>query len=208
MNETTTVRRKRQADDNSDFLDMVNQVVNQFIENLDVGEAEVLETEVSEIDLVWLDPNVENIDCADGNNGGCSHFCNQADHVCECPSCWTLLEDEATCTPNPEKISISCDQSAMSLSLDKCIYSTDESDEIVLSFDDNRCESAESEDQFVISTALDQCDTLTTVEDDEIVFKNVISVKKRTNKYGIILNTDVDIDVQERFPKFRVKIIC
>ena len=52
-----------------------------------------------------------------------------------------------------------------------------------------------------ISTGLNECATNTTVEEDEIVFKNRISIKKRSNKYGIVLNTDVDINVQEMTEK-------
>ncbi|CAG5085896.1 Oidioi.mRNA.OKI2018_I69.PAR.g11041.t1.cds [Oikopleura dioica] len=143
------------------------------------------------------------LDCDDGNNGGCSHFCNQDLNVCECPSCWVLRDDQAECTPNPEKIHISCEQSAMSLELDRCIYSSDVSDDIVLSFNDNACESnAFGTDAFAISTGLDECGTALSVDGDEIIFDNTIGVKSRTNNHGIVMNTNVNIDVQCRFSSY------
>ena len=85
----------------------------------------------------------------------------------------------------------------MSLSLDRCIYTSDQSDEIVLSFSDSKCSSTRLSENFLISTHLDECATITAVEEDEIVFKNTIRIKERANRYGIVLNTDVDINVQD-----------
>ncbi|CBY10406.1 unnamed protein product [Oikopleura dioica] len=141
------------------------------------------------------------LDCDDGNNGGCSHFCNQDLNICECPGCWMLRDDNAyECTPDPANIFISCEQSAMSLILNRCIYSNDVTDEITLSFKDNTCESLPvGSDQFDISTGLDECSTSINVDGDEIVFDNTIMVKSRVNNHGIVMNSNVNIDVQCRF---------
>jgi len=140
------------------------------------------------------------LDCDDGNNGGCSHFCNQDLNICECPDCWMLRDDNAECTPDPANIIISCEQSAMSLSLNRCIYSNDIADDITLSFADQTCESTTvGSSQFDISTGLDECATSISVEGDEIVFDNTISVKNRVNNHGIVMNSNVNIDVQCRF---------
>jgi hypothetical protein len=53
-------------------------------------------------------------------------------------------------------------------------------------------------DQFDISTGLDECGTKMSVDGDEIVFDNTISVKSRVNNHGIVMNSNVNIDVQER----------
>jgi len=140
------------------------------------------------------------LDCDDGNNGGCSHFCNQDLNICECPACWMLRDDNAECTPDPDNIMITCAQSAMSLSLRRCIYTNDIADDITLSFASQTCESLPvGLDQFDISTGLDECGTRMIVDGDEIVFDNTISVKSRVNNHGIVMNSNVNIDVQCRF---------
>ncbi|CAG5102895.1 Oidioi.mRNA.OKI2018_I69.chr1.g516.t1.cds [Oikopleura dioica] len=57
-------RRRRQADEDKELLAIANQEVQDFIANLEIGDdVEVLETEVSEIELENLDP----IDDTDAN---------------------------------------------------------------------------------------------------------------------------------------------
>ena len=36
-------------------------------------------------------PKMDMVDCFDGNNGGCSHYCNSG--MCECPACWEMQEN-------------------------------------------------------------------------------------------------------------------
>jgi len=146
------------------------------------------------------------INCSDGNNGGCSHFCNAAEKVCECPPCWTLRDDDdATCVPDPQKMEITCDQTGMSLTLASCIYTSQPGDIIYLTFNnetDASCASKRYHDYHTISTPLDDCMTEMVVEEDEIVFKNTIRVKSRYNYNSIVMNSDVNIDAQCRFPAF------
>ena len=52
----TSTATKRQVDENEEILALVNQVVQDFIENLQIGEAEVVETEVKETALENLEP--------------------------------------------------------------------------------------------------------------------------------------------------------
>ena len=48
------------------------------------------------------EPQVETLSCADGTNGGCSHFCT--DNVCSCPGCWGLGVDMKTCSPFADSV--------------------------------------------------------------------------------------------------------
>ena len=148
---------------------------------------------------LFITPKKAAASCADGNNGGCSHYCNGHTNVCECPSCWILKDDGVTCTPDPAKMAITCDQTGMALELDLCIYTGDASDAITLAFDQQNCTSERDfdKDKFLIETPLDGCATTTSTEGDDIVFKNTISVLSRHNNYGIDLNSDVNIEAQE-----------
>ncbi|CAG5102899.1 Oidioi.mRNA.OKI2018_I69.chr1.g518.t1.cds [Oikopleura dioica] len=56
-------RKRRDTDENEEILNLVNEEVQDFINNLNVGDAEVLETEVLETEL----ENMEPIDDTDTN---------------------------------------------------------------------------------------------------------------------------------------------
>ena len=49
------------------------------------------------------------------NNGWCSHGCNDSadEHVCECPTCWTLGDDGRTCSPEADKLTTTCNADSM-----------------------------------------------------------------------------------------------
>ena len=53
--------------------------------------------------------NIYQIDCFDGNNGGCSHHC-EIPSGCQCPgSCWSLNEEWGTqCSPDETMTSVEC----------------------------------------------------------------------------------------------------
>ena len=54
---TTDARKRRQANDDEEILALANQEVQDFINNLEIGDdVEVLETEVSEIELESMEP--------------------------------------------------------------------------------------------------------------------------------------------------------
>jgi len=94
-------------------------------------------------------------------------------------------------------MAITCDQTGMSLELDRCIYTNEIRDSITLAFANENCTSQTNGDKFSISTPLDNCLTEAVVEGNEIVFKNTISVKYRYNFNDIVLNSDVNINAQE-----------
>jgi len=99
-------------------------------------------------------------------------------------------------------MAITCDQTGMSLELDRCIYTNEIRDSITLAFANENCTSQTNGDKFSISTPLDNCLTEAVVEGNEIVFKNTISVKYRYNFNDIVLNSDVNINAQCRFNAF------
>ncbi|CAG5080489.1 Oidioi.mRNA.OKI2018_I69.PAR.g9613.t1.cds [Oikopleura dioica] len=49
-------RRKRETNDSDVLVDMTGQIIQDFIENLDIGDAQVVETEISDIEVESLDP--------------------------------------------------------------------------------------------------------------------------------------------------------
>ena len=52
----TTGRKRREADENEEIIALANQVVDDFINSLDIGDdVEVLETELTEIKIENLD---------------------------------------------------------------------------------------------------------------------------------------------------------
>lgn len=62
-------------------------------------------------------------DCFDGNNGGCSHFCNSenGEHFCECPRCWES-DGYQTCKPEAGRIRTACGAEFMAVDVDKCLF--------------------------------------------------------------------------------------
>ncbi|CAG5077822.1 Oidioi.mRNA.OKI2018_I69.PAR.g8820.t1.cds [Oikopleura dioica] len=59
-------------------------------------------------------------DCYDGNNGGCSHFCDSG--VCSCPACWTLDSDSMTCIIETGRASVTCSTTGSEVRVDKCVF--------------------------------------------------------------------------------------
>ena len=116
-------------------------------------------------------------DCMDGNNGGCSHYCNMNGGAveCTCPPCWSLDADN-NCAPAQEFMQVSCSASEMFVELHSCIYQ----DEVDLVWGgENSCDIAnlnvdlyEDAQVYEISTALDDCSVNATATDGVIVFSN------------------------------------
>ena len=44
------------------------------------------------------------VDCHDGNRGGCSHTCYK--NICKCPPCWELDATGLDCVPAQNKVSV------------------------------------------------------------------------------------------------------
>ena len=77
----------------------------------------------------------------------------KAENRCECPSCWILGEDEATCSPDLEKISISCSPTKLLIEIDECIYVGTE-ENVTLSFQDEMCSSTNQNGSLILTTSL------------------------------------------------------
>ena len=70
-------------------------------------------------DVTIKSKGMERLNCADGLNGGCSHFCTN--NKCSCPSCWTMGPDMKTCGPEPSKVAINCESSDIHITIDQCV---------------------------------------------------------------------------------------
>ena len=70
-------------------------------------------------DVTIKSKGMERLNCADGLNGGCSHFCTN--NKCSCPSCWTMGPDMKTCGPEPNKVAINCESSDIHITIDQCV---------------------------------------------------------------------------------------
>ena len=138
-------------------------------------------------------------DCYDGDNGGCSHFCIQHESRCACPTCWALQGDHKSCLPETDKIWTTCGHNGMTIEVDKCVY-TDGTDAVTIGFGtDPNCLSIENNGTLSVTTALDECGVTTTTNDGTIIFSNSLIVAERIHPLGIVLKTDVDINVQCSF---------
>ena len=60
---------------------------------------------------------IATIDCNDGNNGGCSHYCNRETNKCECPECWETGRDQKTCRPDRNNSYLQCGPSDISIGM-------------------------------------------------------------------------------------------
>ena len=137
------------------------------------------------------------VDCFDGNNGGCSHYC--AVGSCACPSCWEMQPDLVTCEPLADKIAITCAFDAMTIAVDQCVF-TDGNEAIVIGYsDDAACQSTNVNGTLTVTTPFDGCGVTNAMGDDVILFSNTLSVRSRTSTSGIITAADVDIPVECAF---------
>ena len=136
------------------------------------------------------------IDCYDGNNGGCSHYCNHVGNTCDCPPCWTLQDDKTSCLPASDKISVTCAQDGMTIDVDKCVYN-DGADVVTIGFsEDPTCQSIEYNGTLSITTALDECGVQHSTGDGIISFSNTLTVLDRINPNGLMLTNDIDYNVE------------
>ena len=105
---------------------------------------------------------VSALSCADGTNGGCSHFCT--DNECSCPSCWTLdATDMRTCAPDAGTVGITCSSDSMEVTIDKCVLAGNDVAKATL--DDGVCGATDDGDNWLVSTALDGCGTSFNLDD-------------------------------------------
>ena len=132
------------------------------------------------------------------SNGGCSHFCVASE--CICPPCWELSEDNVTCIPASDKVSVACSASGMSITVDECVY---KGDEMTLSLNDESClaEKSSSGTSYTASSSLDACGTSISDHNGDIVFSNQLNVIDRVNPFGITTVTDVHIEYTCTFPR-------
>jgi len=139
--------------------------------------------------------------CFDGSNNGCSHFCNQKAQECQCPPCWQLQDDGLTCKPEGSLITTTCAPDGMTVEVDECVYKGNSADEVVVGFEDSDdCKASFANGTFTISTALDACGATSSMDDqDDILFVNKLKVLDRSSPHGILMMTDVDIDVSCAF---------
>ena len=86
----------------------------------------------------------------------------------------------------------------MTIEIDECVY-TDGAETVTLAFSDETCTANASENNFSMSTSLDGCGTYSTTSGEEIVFSNTIVVSERVHPMGLVLKTDVDLNVQCKF---------
>ena len=76
-------------------------------------------------DIVVSEPDVtiekEEINCL-VDNGGCSHYCNNFEKRCECPTCWELGADGLTCNAESDKIELTCSADGFNVAVDQCVF--------------------------------------------------------------------------------------
>ena len=139
------------------------------------------------------------INCFDGENGQCSHYCNAETDACECPTCWTLQDDMETCKPSSDKVSITCGHTGITVNIDECVYG-DGTDTLSVGFNSNAgCASAANNGTLTVSTGLDGCGVTYEAVDDAIVFTNTITILDRVSPAGIVFSSDVNFDVECSF---------
>ena len=111
--------------------------------------------------------------CFDGNNGGCSHFC--AGSVCSCPSCWSLSEDEKTCSIDAGKALVTCKSDGIEVIIDKCVATGVEQNAIHLRH--TGCGAIEESDsQWKVSTGFSDCGTEIQFVDDKLAIANALMI--------------------------------
>jgi len=126
-------------------------------------------------------------DCNDGNNGGCSHFCNA--NECACPACWSMKTDGKTCLPQNDLTEITCSASGMRLELHQCVL-PGVSEPTLL---DSDCEADLVGDTFVFETTLDGCDTAFVVDNDVVTFSNYLLAASGVTG-GIVTSKPVQLE--------------
>jgi hypothetical protein len=106
-------------------VDPFQAFLDAFVFEFDGGEQYSLKLTCRDIGLLfWLIPVFVNFsDCFDGNNGGCSHFCNSenGEHFCECPRCWES-DGYQTCKPEAGRVRTACGAEFMAVDVDKCLF--------------------------------------------------------------------------------------
>jgi len=139
---------------------------------------------------------IERLNCSDGMNGGCSHFCTN--NECSCPSCWELGPDMQTCGPEPNKVAINCESSDMNVTIDQCVLQGQDVSKATL--DDGKCTAKLEGNNWVINTDLDGCGTDFKIDDDsEIIdFKNALTMAPEI-KNGLVMSRQLSLDFQCRY---------
>lgn len=140
--------------------------------------------------------------CFDGANNGCSHYCNQKAQECQCPPCWSLQDDGKTCKPESNLITTTCAPEGMTVEVAECVYKGGNADDVlVVGFEDSDdCKATYDAGTYTISSALDGCGATSAMGDnDDIQFNNKLKVLDRSSPHGILMMTDVDIDVSCAF---------
>ena len=149
-------------------------------------------------------PEVEDVtgpplNCYDGNNGGCSHYCNHRANRCECPTCWELQADLQTCLPKPEKIAVTCAHNGMTVDVEQCVYTDGLTDTVTIGFSNTfnpGCWGMEYNGTLSVTSPLDQCGFSSEAGDGVIVFSNTLAVINRSRSLGLIMSNEVEISVQ------------
>ena len=146
-------------------------------------------------DIVVSEPDVtiendEEINCLI-DNGGCSHYCNNFEKRCECPTCWELGADGLTCNAEPERIELTCSADGFNVAVDQCVFTGDTIDsvEVALSgISGTQCGNSYEFDPIASTTklnlsgGLDSCGTQVEYgSNGELVFRKVL--KNYTNAY-------------------------
>jgi len=132
-------------------------------------------------------------DCYDGNNGGCSHFCDSG--VCSCPSCWTLDSDNSTCIIETGRASVTCSTYGSSITVDKCVFPGVA--DTGLTLNDADCYAIDnpgnSTQWLIESYSPDGCGAVLNYTDPEFIFENTLhAVQGEEN--GIITQRPVSVD--------------
>lgn len=135
------------------------------------------------------------IDCYAGFNGGCSHYCNsnQAEHRCECPTCWELDDDNQTCRPASDKVTTQCTMNELIVTSDKCVFgSHDYTTARMLDGDCKFVEDENDSNKLVFKAGLDQCGTVLEFGDDAITYKNTMTVKAGFIEQILYVDPDIE----------------
>jgi len=177
-----TIACDDEDDCKSDGLSLVAQAIGR------IGQ------ETTSIDI--KSKGMERLNCADGMNGGCSHFCTN--NQCSCPSCWLLGPDLQTCGPEPNKVAINCESSDMNVTIDQCVLQGQ--DVSMATLDDGKCTAKLEGNNWVINTDLDGCGTEFNLDNDsEIIdFKNALTMAPEI-KHGLVMTRQVSLDFQCRY---------
>ena len=126
--------------------------------------------------IFWRDSSIQenpSVSCFDGNNGGCSHFCEAG--TCSCPTCWTLGDDSKTCAIESGKASVTCTQNGAKVVVDKCVFENSGQEEIHLK--DENCAAVEKdENNWMLMTGFSECGSEISLSGDKLTFENALMV--------------------------------